>query len=127
MIGKVVSVGTEKTVVVLVERTKTHPLYKKSFLRTKRYQVHDELGVKKGDVVSVLKIRPISKKKHWKIEKVLGKDFELIAKEGLDAVTEAAIAEVMPEAEVIANSKQLAVEEKSVEKPKVKRVKKEKK
>lgn len=118
MIAKVVSNNMTKTAVVIVETTKTHPLYGKSFTRTKRYQVHDELDTKKGDVVEIVKIRPISKKKHWKIMKVLGKDFELIAKEGLDAAAEAAIAEVMPEEEEVLSDEGLVQsQEKEVVKP----------
>lgn len=142
MVGKVVAVGTGNTVIVIVERTKTHPLYGKSFIRTKRYQVHDGLGAKKGDVVNILKIRPMSRRKHWKIEKIVGKDFELIAKEGLDAATDAAIAEVMPTDEVSDKSDEIgkSVNQKTgstdsqtsdlsdlSEKPKKTRVKKESK
>ena len=42
MIGKVVSVGMQKTIVVEVERQKVHPLYKKIMRVSKRYKVHNE-------------------------------------------------------------------------------------
>ena len=69
--GKVVGTKMTKTATVLVERRKVHPLYQKSVKRTKKYQVHDELGVKVGDEVLFVETRPISKTKKWKIVKVI--------------------------------------------------------
>lgn len=101
MIGRVVSVKTKNTVVVLVEGIKTHPLYKKSFLRSKRYLVDDPVGVKLGDLVEVNKIKPISKLKHWKIEKVVGRNIEEIVEEELKEKAAEVVAEVMPEKEEV--------------------------
>lgn len=96
--GRVVSAGkTLKTVVVLIEGTKTHPLYKKTSKSSKRFLVHDEMGVKEGDLVEVIKIRPISKHKHWQVIKVVGRDLEAMVTEELKSVSAEAIAEVMPE------------------------------
>ncbi len=97
MVGKVVSDKMTNTVVVLVEGRKKHPLYKKSFLRTKRYLADDQFGVKVGDVVEIEKTRPISKKKHWKVTKVLGQDEVFLGEQILKKQSEEAIAEVMPE------------------------------
>ena len=36
-----------------------------------------------GDIVDIIKCRPISKNKHWKITKVLGRNFAEIAEEKL--------------------------------------------
>lgn len=85
-----------KTVTVLVESKKRHPLYKKSFVRSQKYLAHDEVGAAQGDVVEIVKVRPISKRKHWKVIKLLGKDFEKIATEGLKVEAAEAIAEVIP-------------------------------
>ena len=41
-IGRVVSDRMDKTVVVLVETPKRHPLYKKTVKKTVKYQAHDE-------------------------------------------------------------------------------------
>ena len=65
IIGRVVSEKTIKTVVVLVEREKMHPMYKKSFRRSKRYLVHNEIVAKLGDLVEIVQVRPISKNKHF--------------------------------------------------------------
>jgi small subunit ribosomal protein S17 len=97
MKGRVVSVKTKNTAVIIVERTKTHPLYKKSFLRSKRFLVEDKLGVNPGDLVEVVKIRPISKMKHWQIEKIVGRDIEEIVEAELKQKAAEIVAEVMPE------------------------------
>jgi small subunit ribosomal protein S17 len=66
--GTVVSDKADKTVVVLVSRTKMHPKYLKRYVVSKKYQVHDEKNVcKVGDVVSFVECRPLSKHKRWKI------------------------------------------------------------
>ena len=66
--GTVVSDKNEKTVVVLVERRFTHPLYKKTVRRSKKYKAHDENNqYKVGDLVSIEETRPISKDKTWTV------------------------------------------------------------
>ena len=66
--GVVVSDKTDKTVVVRVERRFTHPLFKKTVRRTKKYHAHDEANsAKQGDVVRIEECRPISKNKSWKL------------------------------------------------------------
>jgi small subunit ribosomal protein S17 len=66
--GVVVSDKTDKTVVVRVDRRLTHPLYKKTIQRSKKYSAHDEENrFKEGDVVSIEESRPISKTKKWKV------------------------------------------------------------
>jgi len=64
--GVVVSSKNNKTIVVEVERRYTHPLFKKTVRRTKKYHAHDELNVfKVGDLVSIQEAAPISKLKRW--------------------------------------------------------------
>ncbi|MAG59961.1 30S ribosomal protein S17 [Candidatus Woesebacteria bacterium] len=57
----------DKTAVVRVERFYTHPLYGKKVRRSKRYHVHDEIGVEVGEVVQFVQTKPISKTKRWKL------------------------------------------------------------
>ncbi len=71
MIGYVLSKKLEKTAVVVIERVKPHPLYKKQIRTRKKYLVHDSLGVKEGDKVKIAQTRPISKRKHYKIVEVV--------------------------------------------------------
>lgn len=100
MIGRVVSTKMEKTATVLVERVAKHPLYKKTFIRTKKYLVDTQILVKEGDMVEIVKVRPISRNKHWRVLKVVGKNLEAITEEKLKIEAEKAIAEVMPEEKV---------------------------
>lgn len=67
--GFVVSAGkSEKTVVVKVERSVMHPLYKKYVKRSKRYAAHDaENRCQMGDKVSIRECRPFSKMKTWEV------------------------------------------------------------
>lgn len=66
--GKIVSDKMQKTVVVLVERIKEHPKYKKRFKISKRYKAHNEkLDLKIGDIVLIRECSPISKDKKWEV------------------------------------------------------------
>lgn len=97
MIGRVVSTKNKNTATVLVERQAMHPLYKKTFVRSKKYLADDPLDVKEGDIVEIEKVRPISKRKHWRITRVLGRSLAEIAEEQMKEKAEEVIAEVMPE------------------------------
>lgn len=94
--GRVVSVKTKQTATVLLESRKTHPLYKKSYARSKKYLVQDDLGVNLGDLVEIVKCKPISKNKHFKIVKVVGRDIEAIVTEKIKEDVKRAIEEVIP-------------------------------
>jgi len=68
MEGKVVSVSSTSTVIVLVVHQFRHPLYKKAVNRMKRFAV--DTGGKTlavGDVVRIVETRPISRHKHFKV------------------------------------------------------------
>ena len=66
--GVVVSDKNDKTIVVEVERRYTHPLFKKTVRRTKKYHAHDEANkFKVGDKVSIQESAPISKNKRWTV------------------------------------------------------------
>ena len=71
-IGRVVSNKMDKTVVVVVETTKHHPLYKKTMKKAVRYKVHDaqnECG--EGDTVRIVETRPLSKEKRWRVTEII--------------------------------------------------------
>lgn len=97
MIGRVVSAKLKQTVTVLVERKKIHPLYKKAFLRSKKYLVDDPIGVMMGDLVELEKIAPLSKRKHFRVIKVVGKRLHEITEEKLKEHAKGVIAQVMPD------------------------------
>ena len=66
--GRVVSKSGDKTIVVIVERRVTHPLYKKTIRRSKKYHAHDENNeVKVGSIVQIRECSPMSKMKTWEV------------------------------------------------------------
>lgn len=68
--GKVISKKMLNTATVSVNSTFVHRLYGKRYMKSKKYQVHDEHSSKVGDVVSFVACKPYSKMKKWKILKV---------------------------------------------------------
>ena len=73
-IGIVVSNKMQKTIVVKVVSRYPHPIYSKTIVKTKKYLAHDELGqCNIGDQVLVEETRPLSKRKRWKLAKILSK------------------------------------------------------
>lgn len=73
-IGKVVSDKMDKTIVVAVEDSVKHPLYKKIVKRTQRFKAHDEkneCGI--GDRVRIMETRPLSKDKCWRLVTIVEK------------------------------------------------------
>ena len=65
--GTVTSLKTIKTATVSVTTRWQHPMYKKIMKKTKKYLVHDELGAKLGQEVTIAETKPISKRKRWTI------------------------------------------------------------
>ena len=60
--------------VVLTERMVKHPLYGKFIKRSTKFMVHDEenaCGL--GDVVKIMEVRPLSKKKRWRLVQIIEK------------------------------------------------------
>ena len=72
--GKVVSAKCDKTITVLVETYKNHPLYGKRVKYSKKYVAHDEKNVaKEGDTVRIAASKPISKTKKYVLVEVVEK------------------------------------------------------
>ena len=70
--GIVTSDKMDKTIVVKVDRTKVHSKYKKRYVTSKKYKVHDrENECAIGDYVEFAACRPISKDKQWKMIEIL--------------------------------------------------------
>ena len=73
-IGRVISNKMEKTVVVAVETTRHHRLYKKTIKRMVKYKAHDtkkECGP--GDIVRIVEARPFSREKRWRVAGIVTK------------------------------------------------------
>ncbi len=69
--GTVISAGQDKTIVVSVDRKTAHKIYKKVITSSKKYYVHDEANeAKKGDTVSIIETRPMSKLKRWRLVEI---------------------------------------------------------
>lgn len=71
--GVVVGHGMDKTAAVSVSRVFSHPQYLKTVKVSKKFLAHDEKNeAKVGDLVEIMEVRPISKRKFHRILKVLG-------------------------------------------------------
>ncbi len=71
-VGVVTSNKMQKTVVVTVTRTTTHPVYKKVTRRSSNFLAHDEKNqCKVGDVVRITETRPLSRLKRWRVVEVV--------------------------------------------------------
>ena len=73
-IGTVLSDKMDKTIVVAVEDSYRHPLYKKTMKRTYKLKAHDEnneCGI--GDTVEVMETRPLSKDQRWRLVRIIEK------------------------------------------------------
>ena len=74
LIGTVESNKMDKTIVVKVETSVRHPIYKKTMKKTYKLKAHDEENVCQiGDKVKVMETRPLSKDKRWRLVEVVEK------------------------------------------------------
>lgn len=72
LIWEVISDKTDKTRTVLVKSVKMHPLYKKRFVVSKRYYIHDEKNESTiWNEVKFRECRPLSKSKKWKLIEII--------------------------------------------------------
>ena len=78
LIGEVFSAKMEKTVKVRVSREIPHPVYRKRIKKYKNYLANiASTNANEGDIVKIVSIRPISKKKRWQISEVLKKSVKI--------------------------------------------------
>jgi small subunit ribosomal protein S17 len=72
IVGEVISVKMDKTIVVRVVRLVKHQLYGKFVRRYSKMYAHDPLNsCNNGDVVSIAAMKPISKTKRWQLIAIL--------------------------------------------------------
>ncbi|WP_343128538.1 30S ribosomal protein S17 [Buchnera aphidicola (Kurisakia onigurumii)] len=72
--GYVISNKMQKTAVVSIQRIIKHDLYKKFIKKTTKLHIHDEFNkCSIGDLVELVECRPISKKKSWKLFRIVKK------------------------------------------------------
>ena len=71
-VGRVVSAKNDKTITVLVETDRKHPLYGKRVKYSKKFRAHDELNTaKEGDIVEIMETRPLSATKRFRLVKIV--------------------------------------------------------
>lgn len=92
IIGLVTSDKADKTIVVTVQTRKTHPIYRKQYTVSKKFVAHDEKNeATTGDKVAIVETRPLSKRKHFTLERIIEKPAlreEQIVSGSADAETE---------------------------------------
>lgn len=74
--GKVISLKTDDTAIVKVERKWAHPVYQKLVRRSKKYACDFDkksMELALADVVEIQETRPMSKTKRFKVTKKIGK------------------------------------------------------
>jgi small subunit ribosomal protein S17 len=70
--GKVVSAKADKTIVVRVDVTRRHRMYKKIIRESSTIHAHDERNdANEGVLVRVVETRPMSRTKRWRLTDVL--------------------------------------------------------
>ena len=91
MVGKVVSDKMQKTVVVVVETRRRHPLYGKIITMRRRFKAHnEEPKAKAGDTVKIVESRPLSREKRWRVAEIVraGEVVEMIREKELESLIE---------------------------------------
>ncbi len=71
-IGIVTSDKMDKSITVMVERKKKHPMYGKFIKLTNKFHAHDENNdCNAGDTVRIMETRPMSKTKKWRLVEII--------------------------------------------------------
>lgn len=85
--GVVVSNKTDKTIVVNVVTHKTHALYRKAYVTSKKFMAHDEKNeAKQGDTVVIAETRPLSARKRHVLQTILERA-AITAADSVEAIT----------------------------------------
>ena len=73
-VGTVVSNRSDKTIAVRVESVRRHPLYRKPVRIRRKLLAHDpENACEVGDVVEVTASRPYSRRKRWRLTRIVNR------------------------------------------------------
>jgi len=71
-VGVVLTNEANKSVVVKVESLVMHPLYRKFSRTSTKFMAHDEENTcNRGDRVLIEECRPLSKRKRWRVRRVI--------------------------------------------------------
>jgi small subunit ribosomal protein S17 len=78
LVGQVISNKMQKTIAVRFDRKLLHPLYKKYVRRSFQLLAHvEDADCRIGDTVAIEECRPISKRKSWRLQKILERATEV--------------------------------------------------
>jgi small subunit ribosomal protein S17 len=70
--GVVISNKMEKSIIIAVKRKVKHPIYGKFVNKTTKLMAQDDKNeCNIGDVVRIMETRPLSKKKCWRLVKII--------------------------------------------------------
>ena len=70
--GRVVSDKMDKTITVVIETKRNHPVYGKRINYSKKLKAHDENNsAKTGDIVRVMETRPLSKDNRFRLVEIV--------------------------------------------------------
>lgn len=73
-VGTVTSNAMHKSIVLRIDHTRQHPLYKKTVRTYTKLHAHDEKNeAQVGDLVKVMETRRLSKTKHWRLLEIIEK------------------------------------------------------
>ena len=110
--GTVTSDKGDKTIVVTITTRKTHPVYGKSYIVSKKIAAHDPKNEAKiGDKVIIAESKPISKTKSFILDKILERGHETV--EIAKTVVEQEIEDKLAEKAAKAEEKKLSETESS--------------
>jgi len=91
-VGTVSSAAADKTIVVTVNTSKTHPLYHKQYTVSKKFMAHDEQNeAQVGDRVRIIETRPLSARKRFALKQII----EKAPVQHIESETPAEVAEVI--------------------------------
>ena len=72
--GTVISNKMNKSISVSIDRLVRHPVYEKYIRRSTKLLAHDENNeCNEGDIVIIESARPVSKRKSWRLQKIVSK------------------------------------------------------
>ena len=72
IVGVVASAKMDKTIAVAIDRLVKHSMYGKYVRRTTKVLAHDENNeCREGDLVAIAECRPLSRRKNWRLVRVL--------------------------------------------------------
>ena len=71
-VGIVISDVLDKTVTIKVVTPTKHPMYHRTVRRTAKFMAHDpENRCRTGDTVEIKESRPLSKRKRWRVTRIV--------------------------------------------------------